>query len=303
MTMKYIKIIILLITVLVVNLSVAQQDPHYTQYMYNMDVINPAYTSTNETTTLGLMARSQWVEIEGAPKTVTFSFSTPVGRSVGLGLSVVHDEIGPVKENNVYLNFAYKIYLSQGRNLSFGIKAGLTSLDVGFLNPLAGNDPLNVPINLNAPNIGAGFFYYTNRFYAGLSAPNLLKTRHLEKNNNIVTTASEDVHLFFTSGFVFDIDDNLKFKPSTMIRGVKGAPLSIDISSNLLVNDKVEFGLSHRLEDSISAMVGFFISDNFRIGYAYDHTLSLLGGYNSGSHEIMLLYSFNNRNSKSPRFF
>ncbi|WP_299060347.1 PorP/SprF family type IX secretion system membrane protein [uncultured Polaribacter sp.] len=168
-----------------------------------------------------------------------------------------------------------------------------------MVNPIL--DPLNVPVNEVTPNVGAGIYYYTDKFYFGASAPNFLETRHLDKS--LVSTASENTHFFVTSGYVFDLTDNLKFKPSTMLKGVAGAPLSVDINGNFLINEKFEIGLSHRLDDSVSGMLGFQVNKNFRVGYAYDHTITPFGEFNTGSHEIMLLFDFTKKQLKSPRFF
>ena len=167
-------------------------------------------------------------------------------------------------------------------------------------------DPLfSENLNQTHPNFGAGAFYYTDNFYVGLSMPNMLETRHFEKKNGIITNASEKMHYFLTSGYVFDISDDLKLKPSVMLKAVSGAPLSIDLSVNALVYDTLELGLSWREGDSVSAMINFLISTNLRLGYAYDYTLTNLGDLNSGSHEVFLLYNVDlSRGSlKSPRFF
>ena len=164
-------------------------------------------------------------------------------------------------------------------------------------------DPLNAPISQVAPNFGVGVMYYNERFYAGLSVPNFIESRYLDQKNGIYSSASEKAHIFLTSGYVFDLDENLKLKPSTMLKAVSGAPLSIDLSLNLLVQEKVEFGLSMRLDDSVSAMIGYNISQGMRIGYAYDYTTSNYGVFNSGSHEIMILFDLYKKKIKSPRFF
>ncbi len=280
-----------------------QQDSHYTQYMYNMNVINPAYAGSKGITSIGILGRTQWVGVEGAPKTVTFSLHSPVGKAVGLGLSVIHDEIGPVKEDNVYVDFSYTINTSEEGRLAFGLKGGFSFLDVREL-IIVDPDPLNIPIHESSPNFGAGIYYYTNKFYLGVSAPNFLETRHLEKNGGVVSSASEKMHYFLTSGYVFELSDKLKLKPSTMVKATSGAPVSVDLSLNLLIDEKFEVGLSHRFDDSISGMVGFNVNEDFRIGYAYDYTTTKFGDYiNSGTHEIILLFDFNRRNLKSPRFF
>jgi type IX secretion system PorP/SprF family membrane protein len=300
--MKNIKLLLGIIAILSITTVFGQQDPQYTQYTYNMNVLNPAYAGSRGVPSIGLLGRTQWVGLEGAPRTMTFSAHSPVGNAVGLGLSVIHDEIGPAKENNIYADFSYTIFTSDEGRLAFGLKAGVTFLDVRLLN-MVDPDPLNMPVNETSPNFGAGILYYTNRFYAGLSAPNFLETRHLEKEAGIVSTASERMHYFLTAGYVFDVADNLKLKPSTMIKATSGAPLSVDISLNLLVDERIELGLSHRLDDSISGLIGFQVNDDFRIGYAYDYTTTRFGDFNAGTHEILLLFDFNQKKVKSPRFF
>jgi len=300
--MKKIKLLIGVLALVSITSVFGQQDAQYTQYMYNLNVINPAYAGSKGITSIGILGRTQWVGVEGAPQTVTLSVHSPVGNLVGLGFSVIHDEIGPVKEDNVYADFSYTISTSDDGRLAFGLKAGVSFLDVRDLLTVD-PDPLNVPIHQTSPNFGAGMFYYSNKFYLGLSAPNFLETRHLENNGGQSSSALQKMHYFLTSGYVFEINKNLKLKPSTMIKAASGAPISIDLSANLLVENRFEFGLSYRFDDSINAMVGFKVNEDFRIGYAYDHTITSFGVYNSGSHEIMLLFDFNKRNLKSPRFF
>ncbi len=300
--MKKIKLLLAIIVLVSTTTIFGQQDTQYTQYMYNMSVLNPAYAGSKGITSIGLLGRTQWVGVEGAPQTVTLSVHSPISDRLGLGLSVVHDEIGPVKEDNVYVDFSYTIYLSEEGRLAFGLKGGVTFLDVRELVTID-PDPLNLPIHQTSPNFGAGLYYYTDKLYIGLSVPNFLETRHLESDGGQSSSVKEKMHYFFTSGYVFDINDNLKLKPSTMIKATSGAPLSIDLSTNLLVEERFEFGLSYRLGDSLSGLVGFQVNEDFRIGYAYDHTVSSYSQFNSGSHEILLLFDFNRRNVKSPRFF
>jgi type IX secretion system PorP/SprF family membrane protein len=280
----------------------AQQDPQYTQYMYSMNILNPAYAGSRGVTSIGLLGRTQWVGVDGAPQTATLSINGPIGKNVGLGFSVIHDEIGPVKEDNLYADFSYTLNFSGEDKFAFGIKAGATFLNVREFTTVD-QDPLNVPVSLVAPNFGVGVMYYNDRFYAGLSVPNFIESRYLDTKNGISSSASEKTHYFLTSGYVFDLDENLKLKPSTMLKAAPGAPLSVDLSLNLLIQEKVELGLSHRLDDSISGMVGFQVSQDLRIGYAYDYTTTNFGVFNSGSHEIMILFDLNKKKIKSPRFF
>lgn len=296
---------ILIISVLLLSTldSMAQQDPHYTQYMYNMTVVNPAYAGSRGLPVLTLLGRTQWVGVKGGARTATLSLDAPVGRAVGLGFSVIHDEIGPVKENNVYGDFSFTVFTGEEGRLAFGIKAGATFLDIGLLSTVTPGDPLNVPVNQISPNFGAGIYYYTDKFYAGLSAPNFLETKHLGDDSGVASVASEKMPIFLTSGYVFDVTNEFQIKPSTMIKGTSGAPISVDLSVNAMVQSVLELGLSYRIDDSISAMIGIQASQKLRLGYAYDYSTSSFGVYNSGSHELILTYSFSKRNMKSPRFF
>ncbi|MDP3314335.1 type IX secretion system membrane protein PorP/SprF [Lutibacter sp.] len=306
--MKKVKLLFLLVAFITASLSYSQQDPQYTQYMYNMNVLNPAYAGSQGTLSIGLLGRTQWVGIDGAPSTMTAVIHAPVGRNVGLGFSAIADKIGPVKEQNIYADFSYTIETSDEGRLAFGVKGGFTSQNIDFfkLSTNQANDPL-ISDNLNEiyPNFGAGTFYYTDKFYVGLSMPNMLETRHFKRGNGIISSASEKMHYFLTSGYVFDISDDLKLKPSTMLKAVSGAPLSIDLSANALFYNFFELGLAWRVDDSISGMMNFLVSPNLRVGYAYDYTLSNLGDYNTGSHEVFMLYDIDlsKRNLKSPRFF
>ncbi|WNH08935.1 type IX secretion system membrane protein PorP/SprF [Thalassobellus suaedae] len=296
--------------------SFAQQDPQFTQYMYNMSVINPAYATADEAIlNLGGLYRTQWVGIEGAPKTGTFFAHTPINEKIEVGISFVNDNIGDiVQENNIYADFAYVLPVGLDSKLSLGIKAGFTFFDVNFdgFNLQSGNTSTDLAFNENVnktfPNLGIGAFYFTDNYYIGLSAPNMLSSKHLETESGVRATGVENVHYFLTGGYVFDINQNLKLKPAFMAKSVKGAPLALDITANVLINEKLEAGLGYRLDDAISGLIGFRISPELKIGYAYDFTTNNLGSYNSGSHEIFILFDvdlfgFKGGYDRSPRFF
>lgn len=295
---------------LAINSVFGQQDPQYTQYMYNMSILNPAYAGSNETLSLGMLGRKQWTDIDGAPRTATFFAHAPIARNLGGGFSVIADEIGPVKEQNIYADISYTINVSEEGKLAFGLKGGVTLQNIDFLSiilPQDPNDPLfQDNVNETYPNFGAGVFYYTDKFYVSFSVPNILKSTHFEKSNGIITKASEEMHYFLTSGYVFNLNPNLKFKPSFLAKGVSGAPVSIDVNANFLLYDRLELGASYRWDDAVSALVNFGVTRSFRVGYAYDYNVSDFSYSNTGgSHEIILLYDidFNKKNLKSPRFF
>lgn len=287
----------------------SQQDAQYTQYMYNMNVLNPAYAGSQGTLSIGLLGRTQWVGIDGAPKTITASIHSPINNNIGLGFSVIADKIGPLKEQNVFADFSYTLQTSENSNLAFGVKGGFSFLDANLslldLGDGASDDLFtDNDLNKTTANFGAGAFFYTDRFYLGISMPNMLKSLHFKRKNGVIYKALEDMHYFITSGIVFDASDNLKLKPSVMLKAVKGSPLSIDLSGNALINNQFEVGLSWRVDDSVSAMFNVLVSESARIGYAYDYTLSNLGDFNSGSHEVFLLFTISNsKDGLSPRFF
>ena len=295
----------------------AQQDPQFTHYMYNMSVINPAYaTETPDIINMGGMYRAQWVGIKGAPTTQSFFVHKPLSKKVEVGISVVHDEIGDVvNENNIFADFAYVLHLSERTRLSLGVKAGVTLFNTNF-NGFQYTDPLPDPafqnnISQTFPNIGAGTYLFGDNYYVGFSTPNLMTSRHLETQNGVTGSGVESVHFFMTGGYVFTFNgnDNFKLKPAFMAKGVEGAPVSIDLTTNVLINNKFEAGVGYRIGDSVSGLASFYVTPTLRIGYSYDYTLTNLRNFNSGSHEVFLLFDLDlgrlsgKGYDKSPRFF
>ncbi len=299
----------------VMSTATAQQDPQYTQYMYNTQVVNPAYAGNREVLSFGLLGRTQWASLKGSPETGTFTVNSPIGLydNMGLGLSIVYDRIGPAMESNVVIDYSYSLNLSFDTKLSFGLKAGLDMLDVDYskLNIFDPNDPhfqTNVDNELQ-PQIGAGLYLNTDRFYAGLSVPNFLNTRHFDEssleNGNTDDIAIERLHYFFIIGYVFDLNENLKFKPATLFKYVSGSPLQWDMSANFLINEKFTLGASYRWSASVSALAGFQISPGFFAGVAYDYQSTDIEQYSDGSYEVFLRFDIFNKSDRivTPRFF
>ena len=297
------------ILVFISNISMAQQDPQYTQYMYNMSLMNPAYSGSKESLSTGILYRKQWVQIEDAPTTATFFGHLPVNENIGAGMSLNSDKIGPVNETNIYGDISYTLKLGGEHKLSFGIKTGLTFHKVGLFSDVYNTlpDTFDPAFSENTSNtyfnLGSGLFYHTTTYYVAFSVPNFLKSKHLDFNGR--EYGSEFSHYFLTGGYVFDINETLKLKPFFMIKSAFKAPTSLDISANLLYKEKIELGATYRLDDSIGAMVNFSITPELRIGYAYDHIISDLNVATSASHEFILLYDiiFAKKVSESPRFF
>ena len=290
---------------------VAQQDAQYTQYMYNTVSVNPGYAGSRGNLSIAALHRSQWLGLEGAPKTQTLNVHSPIGYGgVGLGLSVVNDQIGPTSETYFDADFSYTLQLADERRLSFGLKGSVHLLDIRFSELT--QDPNNPDGTLQqdiqnrlSPNIGAGVYYHTETFYAGLSVPRFLETTHFEESS--LSTAKEQMNFYFISGYVWDFNPLWKFKPTLLTKMTMGAPLQVDVSANFMYNEKFIMGAAYRWDAALSAMVGFHISPAFLIGLSYDREVTELGGaiFNDGSFEVILRYDFIRMvgNIKSPRFF
>ncbi|WP_062052658.1 PorP/SprF family type IX secretion system membrane protein [Aquimarina longa] len=309
----------LIVVILLFNAikTTAQQDAQYTQYMYNTISVNPAYAGSRESISITGLYRNQWVGVGGAPVTQTLSIHTPVGRAnkVGLGVSIINDKIGPTQETYFDIDVSYTINTSNDGKLAFGVKAGGHLLDINFnhLNQYTNRDILldtNID-NKFSPNVGVGTYYYDEKLYLGVSAPNLLETKHFDesRNDNKASSflAKERINYYFIGGYIFDLNYYLKCKPAVLIKGVVGAPLQADISANFLIYDKFTIGAAYRWSAAISILTGYQISDAMMLGFAYDWETTALGNteFNSGSYEFFLRYEIFNRNKRIiyPRFF
>lgn len=308
LTTYSIRVLFLLIGVTVFS----QQDAQFTQYMYNMSVLNPAYALGDaDAINIGGLYRAQWVGSVGGPTTGSFFAHTTLTDRVEGGISIVHDQIGDVvKETNAFIDIAYVLPMSATSKLSLGIKTGVTFFNTDF-NGFIYSDPepdiaFAENLSKNYLNFGFGAYYFTENYYVGFSAPNLLRSKHLDSDSGIIRQGVEEIHYFLTGGYVFNLNDRLKLKPAFMAKAVNGAPLSMDLTANVLWNERIELGAGYRFDDSISALANFRVTPTLRLGYAYDYTLSNLGKFNSGTHEIMILFDISklgNGYDKSPRFF
>lgn len=286
----------------------AQQDPQYTQYMYNHSNINPAYSSSTEHLSIFGLYRTQWVGLDGAPKTANISATTPLGTSgMGMGIHFVNDRIGAMTENNISIDLSYAIDLNYDWKLALGIKATANLLDVDYTK-LNIYNPLD-PVSQNnisgkfTPNIGAGLFMYSEKGYVGFSVPAFLTTTRY--NDNEIMTMRDKIHYYLTGGYIFELNPDIKFKPAFLAKATEGAPLQVDLTANFMFFDKFTAGAAYRWDASVSGLVGFQISENVFIGYSYDAETSKLANYNSGSHEIFMKFDLFNRIKRvaAPRFF
>lgn len=288
----------------------AQQDPQFSQYMFNMLALNPAYAGSAERVSIKALSRHQWVGFEGAPETQTLTMHTPLLReSIGLGGSILRDSHGPITQYTFMADVAYRIFMGDAK-LAFGIKGGINLLQGNYagLNPLDPNDQVfqqNVNTKLD-PQFGFGVMYYSDRYYIGISTPKLLRTEFFETDSlAFVSEPGQRPHYFLSGGYVFDLGLYHKFKPTFLLKAVDGAPLSFDLSANFLFFEKFWLGAMYRHEDAIGALAQYHITNGLSVGYAYDYPLSILRDYSGGSHEIMLGFEFGNqvRGIRSPRYF
>jgi type IX secretion system PorP/SprF family membrane protein len=306
---KYLFAMLCFVALLSGNNVLAQQDSQYTQYMYNTVSVNPGYAGSRGHMSIGALHRSQWVGLEGAPVTQTFNIHSPIGyKGVGLGFSIVNDKIGPTSETNFDIDFSYTIPVNSEGKLSFGLKGSINLLDVRFseLNQYASDQTLQQDIdNRLSPNVGAGVYYHTDKFYLGVSVPRILETSHFDSSS--LSTAKEQMNFYLITGYVWELNPFLKFKPTLLTKVVQGAPLQVDLSANFMLNDKFILGAAYRWDAALSGMLGFNLSNEFLIGIGYDREITDLGSarFNDGSFEVILRYDFikTKGNLKSPRFF
>ncbi|KAB7529556.1 type IX secretion system membrane protein PorP/SprF [Flagellimonas olearia] len=309
--LKNIKGLLALLFLGIVGTTHAQQDAQYTQYMYNTVSVNPAYAGSRGHLSIAALYRNQWLGLDGAPETQTLNIHTPMGyRGVGLGISVVNDKIGPTSETYFDVDFSYTIQTSFDAKLSFGLKASAHMLDIRYseLDEFEIDPQLQSQQDIQnkfSPNIGAGVYYHTDRFYAGISAPRILETTHFDTSS--VSTAKEQINLYVITGYVWDLNPFLKFKPTLLTKMVQGAPLQVDVSANFMLNERFIGGVAYRWDAAFSGLFGFMVSDQLMLGLAYDREITELGAatFNDGSFEVILRYDFlrNVGNLKSPRFF
>ncbi len=289
----------------------AQQDPQFTQYMFNLLALNPAYAGSADRVSIKALSRHQWVGFEGAPTTQTLTVHSPfLVQSLGLGGTVMRDEHGPVTQYGLIVDLSYRIFLGNNQKLAFGIKGGLNLFQGKFadLHPLEANDQVfqqNVSTKTD-PQFGFGVMWYSDRFYLGLSSPKVLRTDFFDEDSlQFVSQPGQRAHYYLTGGYVFDLGTYTKFKPTAMVKAVEGAPISFDLSANFLLYDKLWLGAMYRYTDAVGALVQYNLTDGISVGYAYDYPLSPLRNYSGGSHEFMLGVEFGKapKGIRSPRYF
>lgn len=287
--MKNIKYILIFAVLLASGKLFAQQDPSYTLYKYNMNIVNPAYAGTNGYTELNLNIRSQWVNLKGSPETQSLSFAKPINDKIGIGFSFVNDQVDVIKETDFAVDFSYKLQVSETSDLYLGIKAGAYTFKADLQSKAIGDPAFGENVSRVNGIFGAGAYLKVKKFYATLSIPNFLTGKRVEGSE--FTQATDKTHVFAGAGYTFDLNENLTFQPSVMGRFVQGAPSSVDLTGTFDIQNKIEIGGSYRLDDSFSALALVKLGDWMKLGYAYEFTTSDVKDFSDGSHEIMLRFN------------
>ncbi len=284
----------------------SQQVPHFTQFMYNMNVVNPAYAGIKNGLAGGVLYRTQWAGAEGHPVSLTVNLHSPIGDKMGVGISGYNDKFGFDKQNNFKIDYSYKLQLDADNILALGLNLGfwqyrvdLTQIDV--VDP--GDPLLNRDINDLKISYGIGALLYSDHYYVGVSLPNLNTSAFMPQANR--WTKGNVIHYFITGGYVFDLNENFKLKPHVMLYQAIGAPMAVDLNTNLFMYDKVEVGASYRVGDSFSGLINVLVTPNLRIGYAYDRTLSDMKLYSPNTHEFFLnfIIPYKHKAFMSPLYF
>ena len=312
--MKTLKIAIVLILASGWETMQAQQEPMYTHYMYNTLVINPGYAGSRDALSVTALHRSQWVNYKGAPIVQTLTMHAPLkNEHLGLGLSATNDKIGPTNNTAVFADFAYIMKLNTKSKLALGLSAGVNIFQAD-LNSLQLNqqaDPSfqnNISNKMN-PNFGFGAYYSRERFYAGVSIPNIIQNNYLVVNlpNGSTWAGKEQRHYYFIAGTMIKLSDNLEFKPTTFVKVTPAAPIQADVTASFVIAKKLLLGVMYRTGDAFGGLIGLDVTSQFHVGYSFDYSYGVKTfKYNNGSHEIVLRYDFNLSNKKqirSPRYF
>ncbi|MFZ9207332.1 MAG: type IX secretion system membrane protein PorP/SprF [Sediminibacterium sp.] len=291
-------------------ISYGQSEPMYSQYMFNTLNVNPAYAGARGDTSVTGLFRNQWVGIKGAPQTAVVSadFLARGGR-VGLGLQLMDDQIGVERTTGVMANYSFRIPVSDNGVLSLGLRGGIINYRANFLEltTFQPGDPVFMQnVNGVLPAAGAGVYYASDRFYAGLSAPSILATKLTTgRQADVSGQTLKNLHLFYMMGGVIDLSEQVKLKPSMLIKRVNAAPVQFDFNANVWLMDRIGIGASYRTGDALVGMLEWQVNDKFRFGYAYDYNTSDLRNFNQGTHELMIRYEIGSASSPfvSNRYF
>ena len=301
------KLVILFLIVTGVQ-TYGQKLPMYSQYMFNMMNINPAYAGVRNTGTVTVLYRNQWNTFPGAPVTGSVSYDERLKNNSnhGIGVQAYFDRIGIENRTGVQGNYSFKAELKNS-TLHVGINAGALSYsaDFGRTNPFDLGDPSLTSVRRGIlPTVGAGLLYEREKWYVGFSIPTFFKTRIWNIGESRIEKAGKETHYFLTTGYMHRIDDDIVLKPSVLVKLVAGAPLQYDLNMNVWFGEKFALGASYRTGDAILGMAELQLNSRLRFGYAYDHIISEIGNYSRNNHEFMLRFDIENADkTKARKYF
>ncbi|NQX81047.1 MAG: PorP/SprF family type IX secretion system membrane protein [Flavobacteriaceae bacterium] len=295
---------LILISILFCGKSFSQQELLYSQYVYNMNVINPAYSGSKKILSATLLSRTQLDDYGAGSSTYLVSMNSPILKNMGVGFSILSNKVGPSTEREMFADFAYTISISNDHKLALGVKVGAIFSNIDYLSLGVIDPALQENVSVINPNFGVGLYYYGKNFYVGISAPTILEIGRLGSIvQETATYVSKNTNLYFSAGYVFKYGRDYKIKPFTLLSSTASSSFSVELGTNVMCKDKIEFGASYRYKNSYSLMASMEVSENFRIGYAYDKLLNDLEVISPTSHELFVIFNLKNDRYVSPRFF
>jgi len=285
----------------------AQQDPKFTQFFISGLGYNPAYAGSRDAISGVLFYRTQWVGIEGGPKTYFYQMHAPVANNFSVGINAMHDKVGIFNTDHLFVSGAYRIEMSEG-NLQFGLHAGFRkyNADLSKITTYIPGDPVfQGKVNSYQPNVGAGLYYYNDRLKLSLSSPYLLKENLTTSETGASVFKTQEQHLFLGGAYIFDLNESWKFRPGALFKMAKEAPIQFDLNGAFIYNDVFLLGATLSNLDNVAAVFQIWPKSTWYMGYSYDFTVNGLQPYNQGSHEIYIGFDLGVKRSlaQSPRYF
>lgn len=272
-----------------------QQETSFTFYRNNMNIINPAYAGADGETIVSSSFKTQWAGVKDAPETQAVSFGTPTGKKLGIGLSIINDKTFVEKQTSVFADFSYLVPLNETLDLYLGVKAGGNFYDVnvnGLQTYNVESDPSLVNINRFNPNFGIGAYLKHKKFYVSLSTPKMLSTQRAKNEDGVATVASDRPHIYLSGGYDIILNENFMLQPSTLLRYVNGAPVSMDLTGVVTYKRQFGLGVAYRTDKAINGLATIKVNNWFDFGYAYEHSLrDEIASATSGTHEFYLRFN------------